>query len=34
MIEGTLPFETRIGLWPWLASSDLETKKQQKESNK
>ena len=26
MIEGTLPFKTRIGLWPWLASSDLETK--------
>src|SRR6185503_8938495 len=26
MIEGTLPFKTRIGLWPRLASSDLETK--------
>src|SRR6185436_9936064 len=26
MIEGTLPFKTRIGLWPMLASSDLETK--------
>jgi hypothetical protein len=32
MIGGTLPFKTRIGLWPWLASSDLETKNNKKKA--
>ena len=34
MIEGTLPFKTRIGLWPMLASSDLETKNNNKKAKR
>jgi hypothetical protein len=34
MMEGTLPFKTRIGLWPWLASSDLETKNNNKKAKR